>query len=68
MLNDRSFINIAKEIALASKCVSKQVGAVIVKEGRILSTGYNGTPAGYKIVVTTGMANILKIIMNGQNL
>ena len=35
MLNDRSFINIAKEIALASKCVSKQVGAVIVKDGRI---------------------------------
>lgn len=47
MLNDRSFINIAKEIAKASKCVSKQVGAVIVKDGRILSTGYNGTPAGY---------------------
>lgn len=47
MLNDRSFINIAKEIAKASKCVSKQVGAVIVKDGRILSTGYNGTPSGY---------------------
>lgn len=48
MLNDRSFINIAKEIAQASKCVSKQVGAVIVKDGRILSTGYNGTPTGYQ--------------------
>jgi dCMP deaminase len=48
MLNDKNFINIAKEIASASKCVSKQVGAVIVKDGRILSTGYNGTPAGYK--------------------
>lgn len=48
MLNDTIFINIAKEIASASKCVSKQVGAVIVKDGRILSTGYNGTPAGYK--------------------
>lgn len=47
MLNDQTFINIAKEIASASKCVSKQVGAVIVKDGRILSTGYNGTPAGY---------------------
>ncbi len=47
MISDRNFINIAKEIATASKCVSKQVGAVIVKEGRILSTGYNGTPAGY---------------------
>lgn len=47
MLTDQIFINIAKEIASASKCVSKQVGAVIVKDGRILSTGYNGTPAGY---------------------
>jgi len=48
MLNDQNFINIAFEIATASKCVSKQVGAVIVKDGRILSTGYNGTPAGYQ--------------------
>ncbi|MCK9472526.1 dCMP deaminase family protein [Sulfurimonas sp.] len=47
MLNDENFINIAQEIASASKCVSKQVGAVIVKDGRILSTGYNGTPSGY---------------------
>lgn len=47
MLNDQNFINIAKELSSASKCVSKQVGAVIVKDGRILSTGYNGTPTGY---------------------
>ena len=47
MISDKNFINIAKEIACASKCVSKQVGAVIVKDNRILSTGYNGTPAGY---------------------
>ena len=48
MLSDKNFINIAYELASASKCVSKQVGAVIVKDGRILSTGYNGTPAGYQ--------------------
>jgi dCMP deaminase len=47
MLSDKIFINIASELAKASKCVSKQVGAVIVKNGRILSTGYNGTPPGY---------------------
>ncbi len=47
MLSDENFINIALELATASKCVSKQVGAVIVKDGRILSTGYNGTPAGF---------------------
>jgi len=48
MLRDKNFINIAHEISSASKCVSKQVGAVIVKDGRILSTGYNGTPPGYE--------------------
>ena len=47
MLSDKNFINIAHEIASASKCVSKCVGAVIVKDGRILSTGYNGTPSSY---------------------
>ena len=47
MLSDTNFINIAFEIASASKCVSKQVGAVIVKDGRILSSGYNGTPEGF---------------------
>jgi len=47
MLSDANFINIATELASASKCVSKQVGAVIVKDGRILSTGYNGTPSGF---------------------
>ncbi len=47
MLSDNNFINIAHEIASASKCVSKNVGAVIVRDGRILSTGYNGTPTGF---------------------
>lgn len=47
MLSDINFLKIAHEIASASKCVSKLVGAVIVKDGRILSTGYNGTPSGY---------------------
>jgi len=47
MLRDINFINIAYELATASKCVSRKTGAVIVKDGRIVSTWYNGTPAGY---------------------
>lgn len=47
MLSDHIFLNIAQEIAKGSKCVSKHVGAIIVKNNRILSTGYNGTPSGY---------------------
>lgn len=44
---DNTFLNIAHEISKLSKCVSHQVGAVIVRDGRILSTGYNGTPPGF---------------------
>lgn len=40
------FLNIAEEISKFSKCVSKQVGCVIVKYNRIISTGCNGTPSG----------------------
>ena len=47
MLSDEIFLNIAKEIAKGSKCVSIHVGCVIEKNNRILSTGYNGTPSGY---------------------
>ncbi|AAQ81516.1 cd dCMP deaminase [Aeromonas phage 31] len=33
-------------VAQESHCVSWKVGAIITKDGRIISTGYNGTPAG----------------------
>jgi dCMP deaminase len=44
---DRAFINMAEEIAELSKCVSHNVGCVVAKENRVVSTGYNGTPANY---------------------
>jgi len=40
------FFQIAKLVATRSTCLRRQVGAVIVKDNRILSTGYNGTPTG----------------------
>ena len=45
---DEYFINIAKEVATRSNCVKRKVAAVIVKDKRIISTGYNGTPRGVK--------------------
>lgn len=45
---DYVMMNCAKEMATLSKCVSKQVACLLVKEGRIISTGINGTPKGYK--------------------
>ncbi len=41
------FMEHALVTAKASKCTYFQVGAVIVKDDRIISHGYNGTPAGF---------------------
>ena len=40
------FMNIAREVATRSTCIRKHVGAVIVREKTILSTGYNGSIKG----------------------
>ena len=43
---DTTFINIAKEVGTLSHCTRSKVGAVLVKDGNVISFGYNGTPAG----------------------
>lgn len=43
---DEYFMKIAQVVALRSNCCRRQVAAVIVKDHRIISTGYNGTPRG----------------------
>ena len=43
---DEVYINIAKQVSTLSHCVRSKVGAVLVKEGNVISFGYNGTPAG----------------------
>lgn len=40
------FMNIAKVVATRSTCIRHNVGAVIIREKRIISTGYNGAPHG----------------------
>lgn len=40
------YLNIAAAVAARSTCLKKQYGAVIVKNDRIVSTGYNGAPRG----------------------
>ena len=43
---DRLFLNIAKEISTLSHCVRAKVGSILVKDGNIISMGYNGMPSG----------------------
>jgi len=44
---DIAYLKMAVEWAKLSHCTRKQVGALIVKNGVIISDGYNGTPSGF---------------------
>ena len=44
---DKTYLNMAETWATLSKAKRKQVGCLIVKEGSIISDGYNGTPSGF---------------------
>lgn len=41
-------MNIAHEVSRRSNCSARQVAAIVVKDKRIISTGYNGTPRNTK--------------------
>jgi dCMP deaminase len=43
---DHIFMNLATDLAKRSHCVKAQVGAVLTRDTRIISIGYNGPPAG----------------------
>ncbi|MBN2402046.1 MAG: dCMP deaminase family protein [Spirochaetes bacterium] len=43
---DDYFMKIARDVSERATCIRRKVGAVIVKDKRILSTGYNGAPTG----------------------
>lgn len=44
---DAYFIKITEDVSLRATCVKRRVGAIIVKNNRILSSGYNGAPKGF---------------------
>ena len=45
---DQYFMQLASLAAQRSNCMKRRVGAVLVREKRVVSTGYNGTPRGLK--------------------
>ena len=42
------FIELAQLVSKKGSCIKRQVGAVIIKDNMIISTGYNGTPRGVR--------------------
>jgi dCMP deaminase len=51
---DEYFMRIAHEVARRSTCMRRHVGAVVVLDKRILSTGYNGAPSGLRHCAEVG--------------
>ncbi|HAH86315.1 MAG TPA: cytidine deaminase [Armatimonadetes bacterium] len=51
---DHYFMQIAEVVAKRSTCMRRHIGAVIVKDRRILTTGYNGAPSGLAHCLETG--------------
>ena len=51
---DHRFMEMAKLVATWASCNRRQIGAVIVKDKRVMTTGYNGAPAGVKTCVERG--------------
>ncbi len=45
---DLRYLQMAKIWAQNSYCQRRQVGALVVKDGMIISDGYNGTPSGFE--------------------
>lgn len=63
---DQYFMEIAEVAQKRSTCLRRQVGAVIVKENRIMATGYNGAPKGVKHCAQLGCMREKLQIPSGQ--
>ena len=65
---DRYFMDIAHVAATRSNCSRRQVAAVLVRDRRIISTGYNGTPRGVKNCCDGGCPRCNSNTPSGSNL
>jgi len=63
---DQYFMEIAAIVAKRSTCMRRNVGALIVREKRILSTGYNGAPTGLGHCADLGCVREEKGVASGE--
>lgn len=65
---DEYFLNIAQVAALRGNCIKRKVAAVVVKDNRVITTGYNGTPRGIKNCNEGGCPRCNELDESGKNL
>lgn len=63
---DEYFMTLADEVATRTTCLRRAVGAIIVKEKRILATGYNGVPTRLRHCSVTGCLREKLGVPSGQ--
>ncbi|MDR3253700.1 MAG: cytidine/deoxycytidylate deaminase family protein [Endomicrobium sp.] len=63
---DKYFIKLAWLVAERSTCVRHNVGAVIIRDKRVLTTGYNGAATGIKDCLSLGCLRNMLNIPSGQ--
>jgi len=60
------FMDITALVAQRSTCTRRAVGAIIVKDKRILSTGYNGAPSGIRHCIDIGCLRESLMVPSGE--
>jgi dCMP deaminase len=65
---DEYFMSIAKVVASRSNCIKRKVAAIIVKDRRVISTGYNGTPKGARNCNEGGCPRCNSMAQSGTSL
>jgi dCMP deaminase len=63
---DEYFMQVARLVAKRATCLRRRVGAVLVKDKRILATGYNGAPSGLTHCLEIGCLRQKLKIPSGQ--
>jgi dCMP deaminase len=63
---DEYFMAIAETVATRSTCLRRHVGAILVRDRNILSTGYNGAPSGLEHCGVVGCLREQRHIPSGQ--
>ena len=63
---DVYFMRITHEVSQRSTCMRRKVGAVLVRDRRILATGYNGAPSGLEHCEKVGCMRQLHNVPSGE--
>ena len=51
---DKRFMELTEQVVSWASCLRRKVGAIIVREKRVMATGYNGAPAGIASCIERG--------------